>query len=77
MIALYFAILLSPRVRITRVRAEVGPPTHEMFVATRASYYRFARFTHDSATEPGEIVTVLCVQSGIPCPPDAPYIGSV
>ena len=33
MIALYFAIYYLLALGITRVRAEVGPPTHEMFVA--------------------------------------------
>ena len=52
LIALYFTIYYLLALGITRVRAEVGPPTHEMFSAKPAAIYsRFARFTSDSTTE--------------------------
>ena len=62
MIALYFAVYYLLALGITRVRAEVGPPTHEMFVANpRHFIIDSLGFAHDSAAEFNDDVALFRV----------------
>ena len=56
LIALYFTIYYLLALGITRVRAEVGPPTHEMFVANPR---QFILDSLGSRTIPPQSLTVL------------------
>ena len=76
MIALYFAVYYLLALGITRVRAEVGPPTHEMFVANPR---QFIIDSLGSRMIPPPSLTMMSLyfafNRGVPRPSDASYIG--